>query len=58
MVFYANERQVEGGNSPEVDTVEARFRSSKGYRGQKGERAGKDEASRGHEGGGRNGGAE
>lgn len=34
VAFHAGERQ-EGGNSPEVDTVEVRFRGSKGDQGQK-----------------------
>lgn len=34
VVFYAGEGQVEGGESPEVDTVEARFRGSKGKQEQ------------------------
>ena len=33
VAFYAGERQVEGGSSPEVDTVVVRFRGSKGDRG-------------------------
>ena len=30
VVFYAGERQVEGGKSPWIDKVEVRFRGSKG----------------------------
>lgn len=33
--FYAGERQVEGGNSPGVDTVEVRFGGSEGDQGRK-----------------------
>ena len=29
VAFYAVEWQVEGGSSPEIDTVEVRFRGSK-----------------------------
>ena len=36
MAFYASERQVEGGDFPEVDTVEVRFRGSNGEHGRKG----------------------
>lgn len=31
--FYAGERQMEGENKPEVETVEVRFRGSRGERG-------------------------
>ena len=34
--FYADERLVEGGNVPGVDTVEGRFRSSNGDQGRNG----------------------
>ena len=42
VVFYASERQVEGRASPEVDTVEVRFRGSKSDRGRKGAVLGED----------------
>lgn len=36
VVFYTGERQLEGGDSPEVDLVEVRFRGSKVTKGKKG----------------------
>ena len=36
MAFYASKRQVEGGDIPEVDTVEVRFRGSNDDQGRKG----------------------
>lgn len=35
MVFYASERQVEGGGIPVVDTEGVRFRGSNGGHGRK-----------------------
>ena len=32
VVFYESEREVEEGSSPELDTVEVRFRGSKCYK--------------------------
>lgn len=43
VAFYVSERQVEGGDSPEVDTVKVRIRGSKGEQERKGERADEDE---------------
>lgn len=36
IAFYVNERQVEGGKRPEMDTVEERYRGSKDDQGWKG----------------------
>ena len=36
VAFYEGEWQVEEGSSPEVDTVEVRFRGSKGDQGRRG----------------------
>ena len=41
VVFYAGERQVKGGSSPGIDTVEVRFRGSKGDQARKREMLGR-----------------
>ena len=50
VAFYAGERQVEGGGSPKVDTMEVRFGGSKGDQGRRGAVLVRTRGNRGTEG--------